>query len=146
MYAPSALKIARSRPRSRSGFTLLEIMLVVGIIIILMGGAIFLLRDPGEQAKIVRAESDINTIRTQLKSFEMMGMRYPTPQEGLNALVTRPANISRWSQAFNEVPKDPWGVEYQYRYPAQKSEKDQFDLYSNGPDREPGTEDDIGNW
>lgn len=73
--------------------------------------------------------------------------RYPTTSEGLEALVKKPANAEGWQQAYlkRDVPLDPWGNEYIYRYPGQYNE-DGYDLYSYGPDGKQGGGDDITNW
>jgi general secretion pathway protein G len=143
----SASILAR-RARSQGGYTLLEIMLVVGIIIILLGGAVFYMAGNLEVGKAARADADIKMISTQLKTYEMTMLRPPSQADGLNALVTRPSsgpNVNRWRQLMKDLPLDPWGNSYAYRYPATKS-GDPYDLYSWGPDREEGTADDIGNW
>lgn len=75
-------------------------------------------------------------------------MRPPTTEQGIKALVERPSSEpvpERWTQLLEEVPKDPWGQEYKYRYPATKSKKP-YDIYSAGKDGQEGTDDDIGNW
>jgi len=74
---------------------------------------------------------------------------YPTTAEGLQALISAPGNkAERWRGPYlqeNKIPADPWGEPYQYRYPGVKN-KDRYDLWSKGPDRTDGTDDDIGNW
>lgn len=139
---------ARCQPRSEAGYTLLEIMLVVGIIIILLGGAVFYMVGNLDFGRVARTEADIKMLGTQLKTYEMAMMRPPNQADGLQALVKRPstgANLNRWRQLMQEIPPDPWGNPYAYRYPAQKS-SDPYDIYSFGPDRLEGTDDDIGNW
>ena len=150
-YVPSArltMKLATPRSRAQGGYTLLEIMLVVGIIVILLGGAVFFMSGNLETGKMVRADADIKTFSTQLKTYEMTMLRPPNQTDGLKALMVRPSsgpNVNRWRQLMTEIPLDPWGNEYVYRYPAKKSAED-YDIYSWGPDRAEGTEDDIGNW
>jgi general secretion pathway protein G len=93
-------------------------------------------------------ESDIQNIMTQLQLYEARNMRSPTTEQGLKALVEKPSTEplpEKWTQLLEAVPKDPWGQEYKYRYPAQKSKKP-YDVYSAGKDGADGTEDDIGNW
>lgn len=138
----------RARARAQGGYTLLEIMLVVGIIIILLGGAVYYMAGNLDVGRAARAEADIKMISTQLKTYEMTMLRPPNQSDGLNALVTRPTsgpNITRWRQLMKSIPLDPWGNPYAYTYPAAKS-TDPYDLYSWGPDRIQGNEDDIGNW
>ncbi|MBX7158302.1 MAG: type II secretion system major pseudopilin GspG [Verrucomicrobiae bacterium] len=131
----------------QAAFTLVEIMVVMGIIAVLAGLAINKIVGNVEAAKLQRADADITTISTQLKTYEMLNLFYPTSQQGLQALVTRPTAEPvprRWQQLLQEVPMDPWGRLYQYRYPGAKNPSS-FDLYSQGPNPEDPS-DDIGNW
>ncbi len=140
------MKAYLSRKRSR-GFSLIEIMLVLGIISVLVGAAIGLLKGNVEEARILRAEADIGSIVTQLKTYEMMNLNVPTQDQGLEALVKEPTSEPkprRWRQLLEKVPDDPWGNKYQYRYPG-KMNSQAFDLFSLGPDRVEGN-DDVGNW
>ena len=120
--------------RKDHGFTLLEIMIVVSIIVILLGLAISKIGDPTGFAKGTAVRADIQSIGTQLKLYESMNGYYPSTEEGLKALVTRPASATRWYQLFKEVPKDPWGKEYIYRAPGFRH-ADSYDLYSAGRNR-----------
>ena len=130
--------------RKQQGFTLLEIMIVVGIIVILLGLAISKIGNPTGFAKQTAVRADVQAIGTQLQLYESMNGFYPTTEQGLQALVTQPSTDpqpTRWYQLFKQVPKDPWGSEYLYRCPGQKH-PDSYDLYSAGPDRRQDTEDD----
>ena len=130
----------------QQGFTLLEIMLVVSIIVIILGVAISKLGNTTGIAKDVRVQADIQSIKTQLQLYESVNGFYPTTEQGLQALVTQPQNDprpTRWYQFFKELPKDPWGSNYIYRSPGLKDPSG-YDLYSAGPDRQPDTADD--NW
>jgi len=133
-------------PRS-AGYTLFEIMLVLGIIAVLVGSAIYLLVGNIDVARESRVEADIQSISTQLRVYEMQNLRPPTTAQGLKALVTRPGGDPpprRWKQLLERVPLDPWGEEYVYHWPGKKNTKG-FDLFSKGPDRTEGGGDDIGN-
>ena len=128
--------------RKNQGFTLLEIMLVVSIIVILLGLAISKLGNPTGFAKQTAVQADVQSIGTQLQLYESMNGFFPTTEQGLQALVTQPSNDprpTRWFQYFKQVPKDPWGSDYIYRCPGQKG---RYDLFSAGPDRIPDTADD----
>lgn len=132
----------------RRGFTLIEIVIVLTILAILGGSAIYLLKGLPEGAKETRVDGDLAAISMALMSYEQRALRMPTTEQGLKALVERPATEpvpERWSAVMEDVPKDPWGQEYKYRYPAQKSKKS-FDLWTMGKDGQDGTDDDIGNW
>ena len=135
------------RPQREAGYTLFEIMLVLGIIAVLVGSAIYLLVGNIDVARESRVEADIQSISTQLRVYEMQNLRPPTTQQGLQALVTRPGGDPpprRWRQLLERVPLDPWGEEYVYYWPGKKN-ADGFDLFSKGPDRQEGGGDDIGN-
>ena len=130
--------------KTRQGFTLLEIMLVVTIIGLLLTAAIFGFRGNVEYSRRVRVQGDIQGITTQLKLYESMNGFYPTTDQGLRALTVQPdtdPKPSRWLQLFDKVPKDPWQSDYIYRCPGLKNPNG-FDLYSAGPDRVPETADD----
>ena len=110
------------------GFTLIEIMLVVGIITVLMGSAIFMLTGNLEFAKEQRARGDINAIVTQVRMYEMKSGGVPLSQsQGLSALVGK-------GKGFEELPKDPWGEDYLYKVDSSSAKG--FKVYSKGPDRQ----------
>src|SRR5713101_7104212 len=130
--------------KNQSAFTLLEIMLVVTIIALLLGAAIYKLGGNVEYSRHVRVAADIQGINTQLKLYESMNGFYPTTDQGLQALVVQPdtdPKPSRWLQLFDKVPKDPWQNNYIYRCPGLKNPNG-YDLYSAGPDRIADTADD----
>jgi general secretion pathway protein G len=130
--------------RKPSGFTLLEIMLVVTIIALLLGTAIYKLSGNVEYARHTRVQADIQGISTQLKLYESMNGFYPTTEQGLEALVVQPdtdPKPTRWYQLYKEMPKDPWQNNYIYVCPGIKH-PESYDLYSAGPDRKPNTTDD----
>jgi general secretion pathway protein G len=136
--------VTASLKRNQAGFTLLEIMIVVGIIVILLGLAISKIGNPTGFAKTTAVRADVQAIGTQLKLYESMNGFYPTTEQGLQALVTRPdtdPQPARWYQLFKEVPKDPWQNTYIYRCPGVKH-PDSYDLFSAGPDRKADTADD----
>lgn len=139
----------RLQSRRTAAFTLLEIMLVVMIIALLAGAAIYMMRGNVDQARMVRAETDIQNLMTQLQMYDVLNGGYPTTQQGIAALVERPTGEPqprKWRQLMPEVPLDPWNQPYQIRNPATMSKKDRIDLFSVGPDGQPNTADDIGNW
>lgn len=123
---------------------MLEIMLVVTIIGLLLGAAIYKMAPSVGVAKSVRTQADISAIRTSLLSYAGMNGFYPTTEQGLRALVSKPTTEpmpARWMQFREDVPKDAWGSDYVYRCPGLKN-PDKYDLYSAGPDRTPDTADD----
>ena len=131
-----------------SGFTLIELLLVLVILATLAAIVTPKFTKRSEQARITAAKTQISEFEVALEAFEIEVTRYPTTPEGLWALVDKPATDSDgWLQPYLKrgVPKDPWGNEYVYRYPGQYNE-DGYDLYSFGPDRKQGGDDDITNW
>jgi general secretion pathway protein G len=130
--------------KNQSAFTLLEIMLVVTIIALLLGTAIYKLSGNVEYARHTTVAADIQSIGTQLKLYESMNGNFPTTEQGLQALVTQPTTDpqpQRWYQLFKELPKDPWHSTYIYVCPGRKNPSG-YDLYSAGPDKQPDTPDD----
>lgn len=139
-----------SRRQRQLGFTLIEIMVVVIILGIL--AAIVAPNVIGRvgDAQIAAAKQDIRGIENALKFYRLDNFAYPTTEQGLEALVTRPADpsIRNWKQGgyLDRLPKDPWGNPYQYLNPGQNAE---IDIYTFGRDGRPGGEGedaDIGNW
>ncbi len=125
------------KPTNESGFTLLEIMIVVTIIALLLGTAIYKLGGNVEYARHTRIQADVQGISTQLKLYESMNGFYPPTEQGLQALVTQATTEprpSRWYQLYKEMPKDPWQNPYVYRCPGIRN-PESFDLYSAGPNR-----------
>ena len=130
-----------------SGFTLIELLLVLVILATLASVVVPKFVKRGEEAKKTTAKTQISYFETALDTFEIDVSRYPTTAEGLRALVEKPsADSEGWLRPYiKDVPVDPWGSEYQYRYPGQYN-VDGYDLYSFGPDRKLGGDDDIVNW
>lgn len=140
---------SKSSRRDR-GFTLMEILVVLAILGLLAGLAINQLGNTWENAKRDTAKLFVNTsIKVPLFSYRGDMGDYPSTQDGLQALVAPPASkADRWRGPYVEpakVPVDPWGEPYQYAFPGVHNKRG-YDLWSNGPDKQSGTEDDIGNW
>ena len=127
--------------RSRaSGYTLMEIMLVVAIIAVIAGGVIVKMTGALDVAKIQRTEQDINNIYSALKLYEARNYQMPDQSQGLEALVSPPTTgtkPSNWLKLMDSVPTDPWNTPYQYRNPG-KRDPSGIDVFSFGPDRKEG--------
>jgi general secretion pathway protein G len=127
----------------------MEMLLVIGLMGVLMGvmavgfGNIF-----GENEKEMAKMFVKQSIKANLMQYRMNMGSYPTTDEGLKALLEAPDgdSSSRWKGPYADtLPKDPWGDAYQYAYPGTHN-KNGYDIWSMGPDKQDGTEDDIGNW
>jgi general secretion pathway protein G len=130
------------RSRGRGGFTFLEIMFVVVIIGILLAIVGPKLAGKSEKARITATRAQMQSVSTALKSFEVDNGSYP---KELTDLVESDDDDKEAYLDGREVPKDAWGQEFNYKAPGDKNKKG-FDLWSNGPDKEEGSEDDITNW
>ncbi len=146
---PGASRFHDLRSRN-SGFTLIEIMVVVVIL-----GILAALVAPNvirriDDARVTKARQDVRAYETALNLYRMDNFRYPTTEQGLEALVKRPVdpNIRNWKEGgyIDGLKKDPWGNEYNYLAPGSHGD---YDLYTLGADGQPGGEGqdaDIGNW
>ena len=133
---------------AQRGFTLIEVMVVVVIIGLLAAIVAPNLIGNIDKAAVTRARGDIRSIETALNLYRLDNFRYPTSDQGLEALVTNPGESAapNWKAYLNGVPSDPWSEPYQYSYPGRQGE---FDVFSYGADGQEGGEDinaDIGNW
>ncbi len=136
----------------RSGFTLLEILVVLAILGLLAGLAV------SNSDKIFGSSQEAiakvfvrDSLKTSLVRYKIELGDYPSTAEGMQALITSPASkADRWRGPYvdspgGKLPVDPWSEPYQYRYPGTRN-KAGYDLFSKGPDKVEGTDDDIGNW
>ncbi|MEJ2363817.1 MAG: type II secretion system major pseudopilin GspG [Deltaproteobacteria bacterium] len=136
---------------SRSGFTLIEIMVVIIILGILVGLIVPRLMEKPEKARVVKAQMQIESISGALKEYKLESGDYPTTEQGLEALVEKPS-IGKIPKKYPEkgylpkIPKDPWGNDYVYISPGEHGD---FDLISYGADGEEGGEGknaDVESW
>jgi len=125
---------------NESGFTLIEIMVVIAIIGILATLIVPRIMGRPDEARVTAAKHDIGTLNQALKLYRLDIGRYPTTEQGLSALVTRPSAEpvpQNWKTGgyLDSLPNDPWGHPYQYANPGTKGE---IDVYSFGADKKPG--------
>jgi general secretion pathway protein G len=130
------------------GFTLIEIMVVVVIIGLLAAIVAPNLIGNIDRAAVTRARADIRTIDNALNLYRLDNFRYPSTDEGLEALVTNPgeASAANWKQYLRSVPTDPWNNEYQYTSPGRQGDYEVFTLGANGQEGGEGIDADIGTW
>lgn len=137
--------------RQRRGFTLMEVLVVLFILLAISSVMVVSIRGTRERAKVDETLLYVRTLATQVGVYEAHVGRLPTTEQGLNALLEAPADLSnpsKWGGPYltgNAKTSDPWGNPYQYVCPGSRS-SDGFDVWSFGPDGIDGTEDDIGNW
>ncbi len=132
----------QQRPRKQSGFTLIEIMVVVAIIAILGATVVPLVMDRPDQARVVRAKTDIQTFGAALDLYKLDNFTYPSTEQGLQALIEKPSGDpepTNWKDGgyIKALGKDPWGREYLYQSPG---ETGPYDIISLGNDGAEGGE------
>jgi general secretion pathway protein G len=142
-------RISRAR-RRRAGFTLMEVLLVMVIIVMLGAFVGIAIRKAQGQANASAAKAQIQQFEQPIDMYYLNVKSFPSTSQGLNALRTAPGdltNSSKWDGPYieKEIPLDPWDNPYQYSYPGTRNQ-DRFDIWSFGPDGADGTADDIGNW
>jgi len=137
--------------RGPRGFTLLEVMVVIVILGILAALVVPRIISRPDEARVVAAKQDIASLMQALKLYRLDNQRYPTTEQGLQALVTKPTAgpiPPNWKKGgyVERLPTDPWGTPYQYLNPGVHGE---IDVFSYGADAAPGGEDfnaDVGSW
>jgi general secretion pathway protein G len=135
--------------RRSAGFTLVEIMVVVVILGILAVLIVPRVLGRSDEARQAAAKHDIATIMQSLKLYRLDNGRYPTNDQGLQALVTKPTSApapSNWKPYLDKLPKDPWGNTYQYLSPGVHGEVDVFSLGADSQPGGTGADLDIGSW
>lgn len=135
----------------RAGFTLLEVMVVVVILGILAALVVPQIIGRPDEARVIAARQDIASLMQALKLYRLDNQRYPTTEQGLQALTTRPATAPippNWKAGgyVERLPRDPWGNAYQYLNPGVHGEIDVFSLGADGVPGGEGNNADIGSW
>jgi general secretion pathway protein G len=137
--------------KKTSGFTLIEVMIVVVILGILAAVIVPRIMDNPDKARAAKAQQDVRAITSALDLYRLDNFKYPTTEQGLEALVTKPATLpagAHWKKGgyLDAMPVDPWGKPYMYLQPGTHGD---FDLYSFGANGIEGGADgdaDITNW
>ncbi|ACY31380.1 general secretion pathway protein G [Comamonas thiooxydans] len=140
----SAIRHAASR-----GFTLIELMVVLVIIGVLAALIVPNVLDRADDARVTAAKTDIANINQALKLYRLDNQRYPTAEQGLQALVVKPTTgpaPQNWKPYLEKLPNDPWGNPYQYLNPGVKGPIDIMSLGADGKAGGEGKDADIGSW
>jgi len=145
------MNLQPSKRSRQAGFTLIEIMVVVVILGILAAIAVPRIMDRPDTARLAKAKQDVRVVESALKLYRLDNFQYPSTEQGVQALVTKPSIQpvpKNWKPGgyLDRLPEDPWGNTYHYRNPGEHGE---IDVYSLGRDNRPGGEGvdaDIGNW
>jgi general secretion pathway protein G len=135
--------------RSAHGFTLIELLVVLVIIGVLGALIVPNLIDRADDARVTAARTDVNNLVQALKLYKLDNQRYPSPEQGLDALVRKPTAgtvPSQWRAYLDKLPNDPWGRPYQYVNPGVKGEIDVFSYGADGQAGGEGKDADVGSW
>ena len=141
-------KLNLAAPRHR-GFTLIELMVVLVIIGVLAALIVPNVLERADEARVTAAHTDVNNLMQALKLYKLDNQRYPSAEQGLQALVTRPsvgAIPPRWKNYVDKLPNDPWGQPYQYANPGLKGEIDVYSLGADGVIGGEGKDAEVGSW
>jgi len=140
----------QQRPRKQSGFTLIEIMVVVAIIAILGATVVPLIMDRPNEARVVRAQTDIKSLGAALDLYRLDNFNYPSTEQGLQALIEEPSGDpepGNWNGPYvKKLNKDPWNRDYVYQSPGEGGDFDIISLGTDGAEGGEGFDADITNW
>ncbi len=153
-YVPSSRAAALHRsPTARgvrlAGFTLIELMVVLVIIGVLAALIVPNVLNRADDARVTAARTDVSNLMQALKLYKLDNQRFPSAEQGLQALVTKPsagAVPPNWKAYLDKLPNDPWGRPYQYANPGVKGEIDIYSLGADGVVGGEGNDAEIGSW
>ena len=135
--------------RKSRGFTLIELMVVLVIIGVLAALIVPNMLDRADDARVTAARTDVNNLMQALKLYKLDNLRYPSGEQGLQALVVKPTVgviPPNWRPYLDKLPADPWGHPYQFANPGLKGELDVYSFGADGVVGGEGRNADIGNW
>lgn len=143
----------RVQKQGRGGFTLVEMLVVLAILVLLISMVGPRILGSKQKADISAAKTQIGMLMSALELYIVDMKVYPDTEVGLNALLEDPSTDeeekSKWDGPYikkSEIPKDPWGNEYQYEFPGTHTKRKDPEIWSKGPDGQDNTEDDVVSW
>ena len=143
---PLASTVTRNAAR---GFTLIELLVVLVIIGVLAALVVPNVLDRAEDARVTAARTDVNNLMQALKMYKLDNQRYPSAEQGLDALIHKPSAGTpppNWKPYLEKLPNDPWGHPYQFANPGVKGEVDVYSFGADGRAGGEGRDADIGSW
>jgi general secretion pathway protein G len=138
-----------SKPRRQRGFTLIELMVVLAILGVLAALIVPNVLGRADDARITAARTDVGNLMQALKLYKLDNQRFPSSEQGLNALILKPTTEpvpGNWKPYLDKLPKDPWGRPYQYLSPGIKGEVDVLSFGADGQAGGEGNNADLGSW
>jgi general secretion pathway protein G len=138
-----------TRRHAGRGFTLIELLVVLTIIGVLAALIVPNVLNRAEEARVTAARTDISNLMQQLKLYKLDNQRFPSAEQGLDALIRKPTAGSvppNWKPYIDKLPNDPWGRPYQYVNPGVKGEVDVFSYGADGQSGGEGNDADVGSW
>lgn len=146
---PPAVLCTPPRREASRGFTLIELLVVLVIIGVLAALIVPNVLSRADEARVTAARTDVNNLMQALKLYKLDNQRYPSADQGLEALVRKPSIGSlppNWKPYLDKLPNDPWGQPYQYLNPGVKGEIDVFSFGADGKAGGEGNDADVGSW
>jgi general secretion pathway protein G len=143
------LKLNKPGSRAQAGFTLIELMVVLLIIGVLAALIVPNVLDRADDARVTAAKTDVNNLMQALKLYKLDNQRYPSTEQGLQALLTKPTTAPvppNWKSYLDQLPNDPWGKAYIFLNPGIKGEVDVMSFGADGQAGGEGKNADIGSW
>ena len=140
---------ARPAPARQRGFTLIELMVVLAILGVLAALIVPNVLGRADDARITAARTDVGNLMQALKLYKLDNQRFPSTEQGLNALILKPTTEpvpGNWKPYLDKLPKDPWGRPYQYLNPGIQGEVDVLSFGADGQAGGEGNNADLGSW